>query len=84
MDNHDFRLGSSIAAHRSLIGNDDQCRTHPLSGGRCFQDEVDRLELARLDDIAIDDAPIQDSIAIEEQRRSRHRTSFTAYVTEHW
>jgi hypothetical protein len=84
MDNHDVRLGSPIAANRALIGDDDQCSTNPLRDGPCFQGEVDRLEITRLDDVAVDDTPIQNSISIQEQSRSRRRTSGTAYVTEHW
>jgi hypothetical protein len=83
MDSHNIRLGSPIAANRSLIGDDHQCSTDPLSSGPSFQREVDRLEVTRLDDVAVDDTPIQNSIAVQEQSRSRHRTSFTAYVTEH-
>ena len=83
VDNHDLRLGGLPLANASLIGDDDQCSTDCLSGGRCIQGEVDRLEIARFDDIAVDDMPIQDPVAVQEQRRSRRRTSFTSYVTEH-
>lgn len=83
MDNHDVRLGGLLSANASLIGNDDQCSTDCLSGGRGIQGEVDRLEIARLDDVAVDDTPIQDPVAVQEQSRSRRRTRFTSYVTEH-
>ena len=59
MDNHDVRLGSQSTANRSLIGNYDQGSTNPLSSGPGFQGEVDRLEVPRLDDVAVDDTPIQ-------------------------
>ena len=72
MDNHDVRLGSATTANRSLIGNYDQCSTNPLSSGPGFQGEVDRLEVPRLDDVAVDDTPIQNSVAVQEQSRSRH------------
>lgn len=83
VDNHDMRLGGLPSANASLIGHDDECSTHCLSRGRCIQGDVDRLEIARLDDVAADDMPIQDPVAIQEQRRSRGRSSFTSYVAEH-
>jgi hypothetical protein len=83
VDNHDVGLSGPASANASLIGNDDQCSTDRLSGGRCIQGEVDWLEIARLDDVAVDDTPIQNPVAVREQRRSSRRTSFTAYVTDH-
>jgi hypothetical protein len=83
VDNHDVGLGGPAIANASLIGNNNQCSTDRLSGGRCIQGEVDWLEIARLDDVAVDNPPIQNPVAVQEQRRSRRRTSFTSYVTEH-
>ena len=83
VDNHDVGLGGLPSANASLIGNDDQCSTGRLGGGRCIQGEVERLEIARLDDVAVDDTPIQNPVAVQEQRRPSRRTSFTPYVTDH-
>ena len=70
MNNHDVGLSCPIPANRSLVGDDDQSSTHPLSGGHCFQREVDQLEVTRLDNVAVDNTPIQNSVAIHEQSRS--------------
>ena len=43
-----------------------------------------KFKVARLDDVVVDDSPIQNSVAVHEQGQpSRLRTGFTAYVTEH-
>lgn len=83
VDDHDVGLGGSSSVNASLIGNHDKCSTNRLSGGRRIQGEVDWLEIARLDDVAVDDTPIQNTVTVQEQRRSRRRTSLTAYVAEH-
>lgn len=83
MNHHDLRFGSLTAADGSLVADDDQRSTTSLSGDRSIHCEVDRFEIIRRDDVTSDDAPIQDTIAIQEQRGSRCRTCFAADVSEH-
>lgn len=81
VNNHDVGLGSPAIANAPLNGDDDQCSTDRLSGGRCIQGGFSWIEIARLGDVAVDDTPIQNPVAVQEQRRARRRASFTAYVT---
>jgi hypothetical protein len=83
VDGHDLGLGGAACANAALIGNDDECSTGPLSGGRGIQGQVEGLKLARLGDVAADYSPIQNSVAVQEQSTSRRRTGFTAYVADH-
>jgi hypothetical protein len=83
VDDHDVRLGGPPVANASLIGDDNHCSTDCLGGGRGIQGEVYRLEVAGLDDVTVDDMPIQDPVAVQEQRGPSRRTSFTSYVAKH-
>jgi hypothetical protein len=83
VNRQDLRLGRQPAPDRTLIADDHQGRTHRLSDDGGTEDEVEWLKIVRLDDITVDDSPIQDPVAIEKQSRSRGRTDVTADVTEH-
>ena len=83
VNDHHVRLCCELAPNHSLIGDDDKRGTSSLGNDRGVQDEVDQLEVTRLDDIAVHDMPIQDAIAIHHQRRSWGRTGFAAYVPKH-
>ena len=83
VDSHDLCLGGAAFANTSLIGNDDERSTDTLSGGRGIQGEVKWFKLARLGDVSADFAPIQNSVAVQEQRWSPCWSSFTADVANH-
>jgi hypothetical protein len=51
-------------AYTPLIADDNKRSTHPLSGGRCIQGEVEWLKIARLDHVAVDNPAIQYSIPV--------------------
>ena len=83
VNDHHVRLRCELAANHSLIGDDDQRGSSSLGNDRGVQDEVDQLEVTRLDDVAVNDTPIQDTVAIQHQRRSGCPASCAAYVTKH-
>jgi hypothetical protein len=83
VNRQDVPLGRQPAPDRTLIADDHEGRTDRLSGDGSTEDEVEWLKIVRPEDVTVDDAPIQDPVAIEKQSRSRGRTEVTADVTEH-
>ena len=83
MDHHDVRFGGQLPADHSLVRHDNDGRPHPLGRRHRVDGYVDRFEVTRLDDVAIDDMPVQHSIAVQEQRGSRCMPSFTADISDH-
>jgi hypothetical protein len=69
MDNHDLGFLGPTNTNTSLVRNHNQCSTEHLSCCGGVHGKIERLKVARLDDVVVDDSPIQNSVAVHEQGR---------------